>query len=240
MSKVALVTGAARRVGRAIALELARAGYDIGLHFNTSGRDADKSAAAIRDAGRRVALLQADLAGPAAAATLPGRCADELGRLDVLVNNASTFDPMRLADVDVAKWNQTLAVNLTAPVLLCRAAAPLISAGGAIVNITDIHAERPLPTYLAYCVSKAGLVALTRALAAELAPNIRVNAVAPGVADWPADYSEAKRKRIVARIPAARAGSPEEVAAAVRFLAVDAAYVTGVVLAVDGGRSIAW
>lgn len=240
MSKVALVTGAARRVGRAIALELARAGYDIGLHFNTSGRDADEAAAAIRDTGRRVASLPADLADPAAAVALPGRCAAELGRLDVLVNNASTFEPMRLADVDVSKWNRTLSVNLTAPTLLCRSAVPLFAAGGVIVNICDIHAERPLPSYLAYSISKAGLVALTRALAVELAPAIRVNAVAPGVAEWPDDYSEEKRERIIARIPAHRAGTPEDVAAAVRFLTLNATYVTGFVLNVDGGRSVAW
>ncbi len=240
MSNVALVTGAARRVGRAIALELANAGYDIGLHFNTSGRDADEAAAAIRRLGRRVALLSADLADPAAAATLPARCADELGRLDALVNNASTFEPMRLADLDVSKWDHTLGVNLTAPALICRSAAPLFAAGGVIVNICDIHAERPLPSYLAYSVSKAGLVALTRALAAELAPAIRVNAVAPGVADWPDDYSEEKRQRIIAHIPAHRAGTPEDVAAAVRFLTTDATYVTGFVLNVDGGRSVAW
>jgi len=240
MSNVALVTGAARRVGRAIALELANAGYDIGLHFNTSTRDADEAASAIRRLDRRVALLRADLADPVAASALPDRCASELGRLDALVNSAATFEPMRLADLDVSKWNHTLAVNLTAPALICRSAAPLLAEGGAIVNICDIHAERPLPSYLAYSIAKAGLVAITRALAAELGPRIRVNAVAPGVAAWPDDYSEEKRKRIIARIPAHRAGTPEDVAAAVRFLVLDATYVTGFLLNVDGGRSIAW
>lgn len=237
---VALVTGAARRVGRAIALELARAGCDIAVHHRSNEDDALRTAEDIRALGRRAALLKVDLEDPAAAAKLPERCAAELGRLDILVNNAASFDEMSLQAFDLARWNRTLAVNLTAPAILAHHAAPLMHANAAIINICDILAERPASNYLAYCAAKAGLVCLTIALARSLAPKIRVNGVSPGIAEWPEHFTDDLKKSLVARVPAQRPGTPDEVAAAVRFLAIDAVYVTGHVLAVDGGRSIAW
>lgn len=237
---VALVTGGPRRVGRAIALELARAGCDVAVHYHTSDDDARRTADDIRALGRRATLLKADLEDSAAAGSLPGRCAADLGRLDIVVNNAASFDEMSLESFDLARWNRTLAVNLTAPAVVAHHAAPLIQAGGAIVNICDILAERPARNYIAYCAAKAGLVSLTHSLARTLAPRIRVNGVSPGIAAWPEHFTEDQKKALIARVPAQRAGTPDEVAAAVRFLAIDAVYVTGVVLAVDGGRAVAW
>ncbi len=237
---VALVTGAARRVGRAIALELARAGCDVAIHHHNSEEDARRTADEIRALGRRAALLKADLAVPADAAKLPERCAAELGKLDILVNNAASFDEMSLENFNVERWNRTLAVNLTAPAIIAHHAAPLMRAPAAVINICDILAERPASNYIAYCAAKAGLVSFTLALAKSLAPNVRVNGVAPGIAAWPEHFTDVQKKSLLARVPAQRAGSPEEVAAAVRFLALEAVYVTGVILAVDGGRSVAW
>jgi pteridine reductase len=234
-----LVTGAGRRVGRAIALELARRGCDVAVHCLRSVEEAHQTAADIRQSGRRAVVLAADLAEAGAAAGLPNRCREALGGLDLLVNNAAVFEPTG-ETFDAARWNRTLAINLTAPAILAFHAAPLMSEGGSIINISDIAGDRPWPSYAAYCASKAGLTALTKSLAAAFAPRIRVNGVAPGVADWPDEYDEAKRQRLTARIPAGRAGTPEEVAAAVRFLAEDATYVTGIVLAVDGGRNVSW
>lgn len=238
--KIALVTGAARRVGRAIALALGARGYDIGLHYHRSADDAQRTADEIRALGRRVALLPADLADARAACELPERCTAALGGLSALVNNASVFSRMTLNELTPAAWNETLAINLTAPALLSRHAATLLVEGGAIVNVCDVAAERPFKAYLAYSVSKAGLVALTRATAVQLAPRIRVNGVSPGVALWPEDYSDDLKRRLTARIPAMRAGSPDEISAAVAFLVADATYVTGVILPVDGARSIAF
>lgn len=238
--KAALITGAARRIGRATALELARAGCDVAVHYRTSKADAERLAAAIHESGHRAILLCADLADPEQVRTLPGRVLSEWGRLDILVNNASVFNRMTLAEFDLTEWNHTMMVNLAAPVLLSHTAAPHMQAGGTIVNLCDIASERPWPSSLAYCASKAGLVAMTRALARELAPRIRVNAVSPGVAEWPEDFSETQKAALLARIPARRAGTAEDIAAAVTFLARDASYLTGVVLGVDGGRGIAW
>lgn len=240
--KVALVTGASRRIGRSIALGLADRGFDLALHFNTSEQAAAETAAEIQGRGRRTILLQADLRDSAAAAALPDRAADALGSLNCLVNNASLFEPTDLERFDVADWNATLAVNLTAPMLLSHAAHPHVRAGGhgRIVNLVDISAQRPWMDYAAYCVSKAGLSCLTLALARAMAPDVTVNAVAPGAAVFPEDYDAEKIKRITRRIPAMRAGSVEDIAAAVVFLVTSAEYITGAVLSVDGGRSIAW
>lgn len=240
--QVALVTGGAKRIGRAIALELAKHGFDLAIHCNASAAEAEETAKMVRAAGRRAAVLQASLNDAAAAAALPGRVVEVLGRLDILVNNAATFEPMSLDDFTPAAWNDTLAVNLTAPMILAHAAFPLLSAHehGRIINLVDICVDRPWPDHLAYCVSKAGLVTLTQALAKAMAPRVRVNAVAPGATLFPEDYDEAKIKSIIRHVPALRAGTAEDVAAAVGFLASNCNYVTGVILAVDGGRSIAW
>lgn len=238
---VALITGAAKRVGRAIALELASAGYDLAIHYWRSEQEAAGLARQLEAGGRRACLIQGDLREAPTPRQLVTTCVENLGRLDLLVNNASVFEPMRLADFDAQAWDRALRVNLTAVTSLCHhAAEPLRASGrGCIVNLADLAADRPFPGYLAYSCSKAALVALTRALAVELAPAVRVNAVSPGIAVFPDHYDQATRQRLTAQVPLQRAGTPEDVARTVRFLA-GAPYVTGQVIRVDGGRSVRW
>ena len=184
--------------------------------------------------------VKGDLLAPVAPQALVGAALQRFARLDFLVNNASAFYPTRLGEIEPGHWEELIGSNLRAPLFLAQAAAPhLALAGGAIVNIADIHAERPLKGYVVYSVAKAGLAALTRSLALELAPGVRVNAVAPGAIAWPEDgqFESAERKRIVAATPLARTGTPEEIAQAVHFLCT-ASFVTGQVVAVDGGRSV--
>ena len=240
-SKVALVTGAAKRVGAAIARRLHAAGANVVLHY----RNAEQEAAALEkelNAARAGSALRvkADLLAPIAPQALVGAAKQRFARLDYLVNNASAFYPTRLGEIEASHWEELVGSNLRAPLFLAQAAAPhLAFGGGAIVNIADIHAERPLQGYVVYSIAKAGLVALTRALALELAPTVRVNAVAPGAIAWPEDgqFESGERARIVATTPLGRTGSAEEVAQAVHFLCT-ATYVTGQILAVDGGRSV--
>jgi pteridine reductase len=238
--KVALGTGAARRIGAAIARRLHTAGASVVLHY----RGAEGEAAALEkelNATRAgsAAKVKADLLAPIAPRALIMEACDRFGRLDVLVNNASTFYPTAVGAIESTHWEELMGSNLRAPLFLAQEAAPeLKKNAGAIVNIVDIHAERPLQGYLVYSVAKAGLAALTRALALELAPAVRVNGVAPGAIAWPEDgqFDPAERERIVATTPLARLGTPEEIARAVHFLAC-APFVTGQILAVDGGRS---
>ncbi|MFQ5429868.1 MAG: SDR family oxidoreductase [Phycisphaerae bacterium] len=240
--RVALITGGARRIGRAISMELARCGCDIAVHCFTSQEDAEETARMVREMGRRAMVLQADFADAAATAALAGQTVEVLGGLNILINNASVFEPMRLRDFSLERWNATLAVNTTAPMVLSHAAWPHLRANGhgQIVNLLDIAADRPWPDYLSYCVSKAGLAILTQALAKAMAPEVHVNAVAPGAALFPEGHDRAEIKALKRHIPAMRLGTPEEIAAAVRFMATAASYMTGSVLNVDGGRSIAW
>lgn len=238
--RVALVTGGARRVGRAVALGLARAGASVAVHYRSSAQDADATAAECRALGVAAEVFPADLADAAACAALVERVVERFGRLDVLVNNASEFEPMSLDDFRVADWDRTLRVNLTAPVVLAHAArAELRSNHGRIVNLCDALTARPPGSHLAYIASKGALDTLTRALARALAPEVNVVGVAPGVADWPPHYSAQLRQRITERIPLRRAGTPEDIAAAVVYLATAGDYITGTVLAVDGGFSLA-
>jgi pteridine reductase len=240
-SKVALVTGAARRVGAAIARRLHEAGASIVIHYRGAEADAtqlEKELNAKR-AGSAV-KVKGDLLAPVAPQALVSAALQRFARLDFLVNNASAFYPTPLGEIEAGHWEELIGSNLRAPLFLAQAAAPQLAlAAGAIVNIADIHAERPLKDYLVYSVAKAGLVALTRALALELAPGVRVNAVAPGAIAWPEDgqFAPDERKRVVATTPLARTGSAEDIAQAVHFLC-GAPFVTGQVLAVDGGRSI--
>jgi len=237
--RVVLVTGAARRVGRAIACRLARAGCRLAIHYRSSAADARRTAAACAAAGRPAELFPADLSDAAAAAGLVQAVVARFGRLDVLVNNASVFEPMTLADFSVAQWERTLRVNLTAPLVLAHAAhEALRQARGRVVNLCDAGTLRPWPDYLAYMVSKGALETLTRVLARALAPEVNVVGVAPGVAAWPDDYDQTRRERLLAKIPLRRAGSPEDIAAAVEFLLRDGDYITGVILPVDGGRRL--
>lgn len=238
--KVALITGAARRVGRAIALELARAGCDIAVHYHRSEDDARSLGEEIRGLGRRVTLVSGDLAHINTPAALVAHTRAELGRLDILINNASTFDKKPFEETDGAFWEQTLRVNLITPALLARAAAEIMraSGGGRIINMADIMADRPAKGYAAYCTSKAAIAGLTRCLAIELAPDITVNAIAPGIAIFPEDYDAATREKLVSRVPLQRAGTPEDVAALVHFLITRGDYITGQVIPLEGGRSI--
>jgi pteridine reductase len=240
-SKVALVTGAARRVGAAIARRLHAAGASVVIHYRGADADAAQLEKALNAARAGSALkVKGDLLAPVAPKALVDATLQRFARLDILVNNASAFYPTALGAIEPGHWEELVGSNLRAPLFLSQAAAPQLAlAAGSIVNIADIHAERPLKGYVVYSIAKAGLVALTRSLALELAPGVRVNAVAPGAIAWPEDgqFAPGERSRIVASTPLRRTGTPEDIAQAVHFLAT-APFVTGQVLAVDGGRSI--
>ena len=238
-----LVTGAARRIGATIARTLHAAGARVILHCHRSREMAERLAAELNGARpRSCVVIDADLLEPASLPRLVEASAEVWGRLDGLVNNASSFYATPLGQVGEREWNDLIGTNLRAPLLLAQAAAPrLRQAKGAIVNIVDIHAERPLAGFVVYTVAKAGLAGLTRSLALELAPDVRVNGVAPGAILWPEDgrhYDPAERERIIEQTPLARVGTPEEVAGAVKYLLFDAPFVTGQILAVDGGRGL--
>jgi pteridine reductase len=235
-----LVTGAARRVGEAIVRELHEAGAGVAVHYQTAADTAKRLVGEMNASRAGSALcLQADLLDHAALTSLVVKTVAHFGRLDGLINNASSFFATPLGAIDEAAWNDLVGSNFKAPLFLTQAAAPhLKRARGAVVNITDIHAERPLAGYPLYCAAKAGLLGLTRALAIELAPEVRVNAVAPGPILWPNEaFNEASRARIIDHTLLKRVGSPRDVARAVRFLFNDAPYVTGQVINVDGGRT---
>lgn len=234
--RVALITGAARRVGRAIALRLADAGCHVAVHYHRSERDAEQTAAACRARGVRAITLAADLADTPATAALPGAVVSALGRLDVLVNNASVFERMTADQFTLDAWEHTLRVNLTAPMVLIDAARnELVRNRGAVINLCDAATRRPAAAYTAYHASKAGLETLTSVLARGLAPAVRVVGVAPGVAEWPPGYDAALRERLTARIPLGRACTFEEVAALVHFLLAEGDYITGEIVRIDGG-----
>ena len=243
---VALITGGARRIGAAIARVLHDAGIDIALHYRASA----DAAYALADELNRLrpgsaTALAAALGDPSAAEQLVAATGEHFGRLDILVNNASTFFATPIGSIDVAAWDDLTGSNLRGPLFLAQAAVQRLATadfpgGGCVVNITDIHAERPLKGYPVYCAAKAGLLGLTRSLAVELAPGVRVNAVAPGAIAWPEqgdDFSEAERATIVDHTLLKRIGSPHDIALAVRFLVLEAPYVTGQVINVDGGRT---
>ena len=240
---VALVTGAAKRVGATIARTLHAAGYDIALHARNSY--AEQEALALELEALRpdsTLTLQAELADVDCLPDLVDAVLARFGHLDALVNNASAFYPTPLATVTPSQWDELFAANARAPLFLAQAAAPALrKAQGAIVNIADIHADRPLKNYVVYSMAKAGLVGLTRSLARELAPEVRVNAVAPGPVLWPDDesFDELSRQRIISNTPLKREGTPEDIAGAVYFLLAEAHYVTGETINVDGGRHIA-
>jgi len=238
---VALVTGAGKRVGAVIARTLHAAGYDLALHYRRSAGEAESLAAELeRQRGGSVLLVQAELAETARLPGLVARVLDHYGRLDALVNNASAFYPTPLGEASVAQWDELFASNAQAPFFLAQAATPALRAArGAIVNLVDIYAERPLAGHPLYCMAKAALLAMTRSLALELAPEVRVNGVAPGAVLWPSDgKSYDDQQALLARTPLKRAGSPDDVAGAVLWLLQDAPFVTGQILHVDGGRTL--
>jgi pteridine reductase len=239
--KAALVTGAARRVGAAIARELHAQGANVLIHHRASSAEARTLVTSFNGVrAGSAALAQSDLRDTSALAVLVERTVQAFGRLDILVNNASAFYPTPLGEITEAEWDELVGTNVKAPLLLSQAAAAeLRRTRGLIVNIVDIHALRPLKRHTVYSITKAGLAMLTRSLARELAPEIRVNGVAPGPVLWPEDEIDpALKEEIIARTALKRPGSPEDVARAVAFFAKDAPYVTGQILAVDGGRSI--
>ena len=239
--KAALVTGGARRVGAAIARRLHAAGAAVLIHYRDSETDAARLASELNAARpKSAAKVKAELLAPVAPRALVSAALETFGRLDLVVNNASSFFPVAVGAMEPSHWEELIGSNLRAPLFLAQqAAAELAKHDGSIINIVDIHAERPLKGYALYSIAKAGLAAMTRSLALELAPRVRVNGVAPGAIVWPEDgqFPDLERARILATTPLARIGSPEDVARAVHFLAC-APYVTGQIVAVDGGRSI--
>ena len=241
--KVVLITGGAKRVGAATCRRLHSAGANLMLHYRVSAGEARLLQAELNHQRKdSVALIQADLLDIAKLPAMVEQTVQSFGRLDALVNNASSFFQTPVGEITAAAWEDLIGTNLRAPLFLSQAAAPALKKSlGAIVNITDIHAERPLKNYVVYSVAKAGLVGLTRSLARELAPEIRVNAVAPGPILWPDDetFDELSRQRIISHTPLKREGTPEDIAKAVHFLLAEATYVTGETINVDGGRHVA-
>lgn len=237
---VALITGAARRVGAEVARTLHAAGYDLALHCRHSRSELDELAATLeQQRPHSVLALQADLDNVEMLPDLVDAALERFGRLDALINNASTFEPTPLASATPAQWDALLASNARAPFFLAQAAAPaLTNACGCIVNLVDIYAERPLARHPIYCMAKAALLMMTRALALDLAPQVRVNAIAPGAILWPeSGKTSTEQQALLARVPLARCGSSEDVASAVLWL-LRSPYVTGEVLHIDGGRSL--
>ena len=238
---VALITGSARRIGAAIARRLHAEGYDLTLHYRGSAMEMQALAAELEAVrANSVLTLQADLSEFDRLPELVARTVGRFGRLDALVNNASTFQPTPLGTTTPAQWDALFAANARAPFFLAQAAAPHLKASkGAIVNLVDIYAERPLREHPVYCMAKAALVMATKSLALELAPEVRVNAIAPGAILWAENETSGSRQQsMLARTPLARTGTPAEIAEAVRWLLRDATYSTGQVINVDGGRML--
>lgn len=236
--RTALVTGGAHRVGRALSLALARAGADVVVNYHTSEEKAHATVREIEKIGRRAIAVRADVSDEMAVERLVERTEEEFGRLDVLVNSASLFESAPLEEISAAEWDRVLGVNLRGPFLLARTAAPLLREDdGVIVNIADLSAFQPWPSFAHHSVSKAGLIQLTRILARALAPRIRSVAIAPGTVLPPDDYSVADRQREADRAVLGRIGSPEDVARTLIFL-VESDYITGETITVDGGRRV--
>jgi len=238
---VALITGAGRRVGAVIARTLHAAGYDLALHYRRSIDDARTLADELERQRRgSTLLLQAELADISALPALIEQLLAHYGRLDALVNNASAFYPTPLGTATAQQWNELFASNAQAPFFLSQAAIPALrETRGGIVNMIDIYAERPLAEHPLYCMAKAALAAMTRSLALDLGPDIRVNGVAPGAVMWPSDGKPyADQQAMLTRTPLQRAGTPEDVAGAVLWLLRGAPFVTGQIIRIDGGRTL--
>lgn len=238
--RVALVTGGAKRVGRAIAQTLADARFDIAFTYLTSEADASDLSAVLASRFAKALPIRVDLTQPdQAVEQIVAAITSHFGRLDVLINNASTFSAAHLDQTDSKLIQQVMALHLESPVLLCKALAPMLKrAHGHVVNMVDLLAERPWPAHLAYSASKAALANATLSLARELAPEVTVNGIAPGVIDWPKDMPQQDRDNYLKRVPLARAGTPEDAAKLVKFLVTEGTYITGQIIRLDGGRSI--
>ena len=240
-SKVALITGAAVRIGAAISQQLHQAGYHVVLHYRNSATQAQTLAEQLNtQRPDSASLQQADLADSRNAPDLIQRILASRQRLDVLINNASTYYPTPIDQAQLSDWNDLFASNAQAPFFLAQAAAPALrKQQGCIVNLVDIHAERPTAQHPIYCMAKAANAMMVKALALDLAPDIRVNGVAPGAALWPTDNQDpSAQQAALARVPLKRCSGAEEIAAAVLFMVEQSSYVTGQILAVDGGRSV--
>jgi NAD(P)-dependent dehydrogenase (short-subunit alcohol dehydrogenase family) len=238
--RIALVTGGALRVGRAIALALAGRGAHVAITYRSSEGPAQETLAELRACGVRAHAVRCDQRDPEQIRAAIREVEAELGPVDVLVNSASLFERTPFAEATLEDWDAHLEVNLRGPWLFCQAIGPGMQARGegAILNMVDIAAERPFVGYLPYSVSKAGLVALTKGLARVLAPQVRVNGIAPGTVLWPNDYPDAQKAAYLEKIPLRRAGTPEDAAATALFLLEGSDFVTGVILPLDGGRSL--
>lgn len=245
----ALVTGASIRVGRAIAIELARTGFDLVLHYRSTQDAVEATAARCRAEGAEVTLVQGDVATVAGCEAVVGHVAARWDGLELLVNNASAFQPKAFGEIGVEDWDWMQAVNLRGPFLIAQGLLERLRAGdpsrtgapdgqhGVVVHLCDIGADNPVSGYAHYSVSKAGLVMLVKAMAVELAPAVRTVGVSPGQVVWPEDYSAEKRAVLASRIPMKRVGSADDIATLVRFMAVEGHYLNGVVVPVDGGLS---
>ncbi len=242
-AKWALITGAARRIGACIARKLHENGMNVVIHYRGSAQDADALASELNAIRPGTAItVQADLLNVDHLDRMIDDVIARTGRLDLLLNNASTFYPTPLDEATLEHWDDLIGTNLRAPLFLSKAAAPHLQAtGGSIINIVDIHAQRPLKDHPVYGPAKAGLAMLTRSLAKDLAPAVRVNGVSPGAILWPEEgLSEKAEASILKQIPLKRTGEPDDIAKTVLFLIKDAPYITGQIIAVDGGRSIGW
>lgn len=239
--KSVLVTGSAVRIGKAVALALARRGARLIIHYRHSSKEAQKTIQEIKRLGARAVGIQADLADLKEVEWLAREAWKAYGRLDVLINNAAVFPRTPLSRLTAEDWEQVMAVNLRAPFWLAKDLGLKMAAQGhgKIINLADFAAERPWIDYIPYCVSKAGVVAMTRALAKALAPKVQVNAISPGPILTPADLSREERERAIRATPLKRWGSPDDIAQAVLFLLEGTDFMTGAVLPVDGGRLIA-
>jgi len=241
--KVVLVTGAARRIGAVIATTLHQDGANVAVHYRDSSTDADVLVDRLN--GERpdsAAKFQADLNDTEALPSLVDSVVSWHGALDILVNNASSFYPTPPGEITEAHWDDLIGSNLKAPLFLSQAALPALrEAKGVIINLIDVHAQRPLRNHTVYGSAKAGLAMLTRSLAKDLAPDVRVNGVSPGAILWPENgMNDVTKDTILEQIPLRRPGEPEDIAGCVLYLVRDATYITGQIIAVDGGRSIGW
>jgi len=238
--RVALITGGAVRIGRALALALAQRQVQVAIHYHHSQREAEETLREIRSLGAGGIALQADLRQSTQVEKLMAGLVEHWGRIDILVNNAAVFYRTPFSGLTEKQWDEFLAVNLKAPFLLCRAAGEIMlrQGGGKIINIADVAAFRPWADFIPYCVSKAGLVTLTKALAKALAPQVTVNCIAPGCILPPEDYPPEESRRLLERTPLRRLGSPRDIVQAALFLLEGTDFITGAVIPVDGGQSI--
>ena len=242
-NKVVLITGGAKRVGATICRELHAHGANLMIHYNTSKQEAKALQAELNlQRADSVSIIQGNLLNMAVVTSLVSETTKRFNKLDILINNAPTYEPTDIGKINEENWHDLVGSNLKAPMFLAQAAAPILKKHqGCIINITDMHIEHPKKGYVVYSVAKAGLVTLTKSLAQELSPEVRVNAVAPGPVLWPENnpqFDEVYRQRVISQTLLKRVGEPTDVAKAVKFLAADAPFITGHVLTVDGGRSL--